>query len=613
MTGPSRSSRLSRLSRLPGTTPRRAPGVVVVAVALLCGCTAAPSVVPAGSGAPSAPTAPTAPTTPSAPSAAPSPRPSVTTPPSTGPRSSPSPPPSLSPGATGTPGTTSSPDLRPFPSPSVEVLFEAAAGPPLRAADGPAAGALEPVVAAHPTDPAVLALAYARARTPVGDSIGISAGVRISRDGGRTWSETRRHPWDGSGRSPSLHSAVAWGPGADGTARLWWAGTTFVAGGGVRVGVGWSDDLGATWSRLHVARDTTAWIGGFPDITADHDPASPGFGNVYVVYSHPAGRGRGVGTRLLATGDGGRTWHATDVERAPSPAGFPVSWRFGSRVRTGPDGTVHVSTWQADLRRWDSADPFDRGRAGNVGRVGFAVARLTFDRATGRFAAGTTVLAITLTANAFTMYRQVAPGTRSHTYLDPMWSHGLDVDPRTARVYLAVGDVTARPRGGDGRGSVRVGRSDDGGRTWAWTTLPPAPAVEGVRQSSFRPTLAVSGGVVFVGLHTIDDVPAKGAWAADARIGTAWTASTDGGRTFSTPSPIVDARWRASALERAYNGPGLRDRADVTADGRVVYAYADARTAPARPARATGQRQVHVVILLIERRPRAPSPAGHGP
>jgi len=511
---------------------------------------------------------------------------------------------------TAMPSPTSSPPIDQSPGPvaypqvvpgaSVRLEFEAVAGPRVNAGDRSGAGSLEPVIATHPSDPSILALAYGRATKGATGVAGIAASVRISKDGGLTWHETKRQPCDGSGRRPSLHSAVAFGPGPSGAGRLYWTGTTTAGTGGVRVATAYSDDLGATWSRLHVVRDTPAWVGGFPDITVDRDPASPGYGIVYIAYNFPEANGHGAGIRLLASSDLGRSWHGVNVRQASADRRYPVSWRFGSRVRAAPDGTVYVSTYQADLRSWDPADVFDRGGPANVGRVGFAVTRLSFDRGSGHFSASPTVMATTIGRNAYTTSRRVAPGTRSHTYLDPMWSHGLDVDPVSGSVFLAIADVSARPAAGHPRGAVRLGRSDDAGRTWTWTTLPQAPSIHGLRQSSFKPTLVVRGPVVFVGLHTIDDVAAGAAWSADARIGNAYAVSVDGGLTFTTPKLVSSDRWRAAALERAINGPGLRDRAELTADGRIVYAYGDARIAAAKPARSAGPRQLYVALISVE-------------
>jgi hypothetical protein len=125
------------------------------------------------------------------------------------------------------------------------------------------------------------------------------------------------------------------------------------------------------------------------------------------------------------------------------------------------------------------------------------------------------------------------------------------------------------------------------------------PAIDGLRQSSFKPTIAVRGSVVFVGLHTIGDVPPNRAWKADALVGNATAVSFDRGLAFTTPALVSAERWRASALERAPNGPGLRDRAEVTADGRIVWAFGDGRMATKSPSRSAGHRQVFLAAFMM--------------
>jgi hypothetical protein len=73
-----------------------------------------------------------------------------------------------------------------------------------------------------------------------------------------------------------------------------------------------------------------------------------------------------------------------------------------------------------------------------------------------------------------------------------------------------------------------------------------------------------------------------------ATVGDYWTASTDGGATFPRPRAISPERWDLEALARAGNRAGLRDRAAITADGRVLYAYGDGRKAEPKPSALEG-------------------------
>jgi peptidoglycan/LPS O-acetylase OafA/YrhL len=520
-----------------------------------------------------------------------------------GPPATPSDAPSMSPAPAVPPSASARPTAAaalPAPSP---VAATSAAAIVVRADVGPASaglGGMEPVVATHPTDPTVFAVAYER-RLPRAACSGASveAALAISRDGGRSWAATPRRPWDGSTRASSYHSAVAWGPGlAPGTARLYWVGTTTRrCGGDLRVAVAWSDNAGKTWSRLQVLRSTPAWVGGMPDITVDGNPRSAGYGTVWVAYNYPLANGRGSGLRVVASADLGRTWRDIGVPRAVAPAGFPATWRFGYRIRTGPDGTAVVSWYQADLKRWSPAHVFERGTLANVGRIGFAVARITFD-GTHLRALGSSI-ATTVSRNPWTLGDRPAPGTRTHTYLDPMWSHGLDVDPVGGDVYLAIADY-ARGQGGPA-GTVRIGRSTDGGSSWAWTALAPPPTSRNRAQSVFRPGITVRAGVVVVGVRTIDDVAAA-AVGADARIGAAWAVSSDQGRMFTTPAVIPGSRWRSSVLAAWVNGPGTRDRLTLASDGTAVYAYGVGRGAATGRIAAPGTVQVAII------RPQPPMP-----
>ena len=84
-------------------------------------------------------------------------------------------------------------------------------------------------------------------------------------------------------------------------------------------------------------------------------------------------------------------------------------------------------------------------------------------------------------------------------------------------------------------------------------------------------------------------------------IGEAYAISLDGGRTFSAPSPISPDRWNAAALEPETNGPGLRERADRTVDGRFVYVYADGRFAAPAPDPRVGRAAIFIRVFAVPR------------
>lgn len=94
---------------------------------------------------------------------------------------------------------------------------------------------------------------------------------------------------------------------------------------------------------------------------------------------------------------------------------------------------------------------------------------------------------------------------------------------------------------------------------------------------------------MFVGLHGLVDVPlGTSPRAGLATVGDYWTGLHDGGLTFGDPRAISSRRWDLEALARAGNRAGLRDRAALTADGRVVYVYGDGRRARPAPSSLEG-------------------------
>jgi hypothetical protein len=451
--------------------------------------------------------------------------------------------------------------------------------------------AWEPVVATHPTDPKRIAVVYVH-RGP-GAACGTNPVVRISSDGGRTWRSTRGHPGAGSGRGMGIHAALAWGPGPSGNARLYWANMTVPSCGDGRfsLSTAYSDDEGSTWSPLRVERRTRPWVGGFPDIAVDRNPKSPNYGTVYVAYNWLPLGASAPGFRLLASTDFGKTWTPAEIPVAARPRGYPESWRIAYRVRTAPDGTVYASWYQVDMRHWDRANIFAKGGPANVGRLAVVIARTRFDRSTRRFVVGRPRVAATIAETAFTTASASAAGTGGNIRPDPIWQQGFDIDPETGRLYVAVAGYGASKPGAP-RGTIRVGRSDDGGETWTFVTLPPLASVAGRRQSSIKPNLVAGAGHVVVTFHSLDDV------GANATVGSALTLSADGGLTWHPAVAVSAKRWRATALGGVTNGVGLRERAERLANGDVFWAYGDARHATAS---ATGRTAVYGALIHMAR------------
>lgn len=458
--------------------------------------------------------------------------------------------PTASPAASPTASPTASPAPTTRPAPVARVAYERLIS---TAPTSLAGRAWEPIVATHPTDPARIAVIY---QHRMGS---IRPVVRISHDGGKTWRTAAGRP--GGPWGTDQHAVLAWGPGPGGRARLYYANMN-VINGIHRASTSYSDNEGTTWSKLSIEKRTPGWVGGFPDITVDRNPASPNYGVVYVAYNWLANPNVGPGLRVLASPDFGRTWKALEIPVARHPAGYPDTWRIDYRLRSAPDGAVYVSFWQVDLRHWDKANMFRKGGSSNVGRLGFSVARFVFDRTHGTFTRRPTVMAARLSETSWNMGGTPA-GANGGVITDPAWSQGFDVDQATGRVYLAIG-VNA---------GIRVYRSDDQGRTWTYRAIPVAAAVKGRSQASWKPNLVVGRGFVMVTLHTLDRV------GSGATVGNAYSISYNGGSSWSRPKPITATRWRAANLANVSNGPGLRERADLTADGNVFVAYGDGRLA----------------------------------
>ncbi len=465
--------------------------------------------------------------------------------------------------------------------------------------------AWEPVVATHPTDPDRIAVVYEH-RGP-GAACSINPVIRITRDGGRTWRSTKSSPGSRSARGMGLHAAIAWGPGPGGRARLYWTNMTTPRCGdrGFSLATSYSDDEGGTWSKLRVERGTPPWVGGFPEIAVDRDPDSPNYGTVYAAYNWLATRAHGPGFRLLASADFGRSWRRVEIKPVALANGARDWWRIAYRLRPAPDGSVYASWYQVDLRRWDRANIFAKGGGGNVRRLGVAMARVRFDRAAGTFEVGRSRMAAAVRETPWTTSGASAAGTGGDIRPDPMWQYGFDVDP-DGDVYVAVGGYGVA-KAGSARGTIRVGRSRDGGRTWTFTTLPGASKVDGRRQSSLRPNLVAGRGYVVVTMRLLDDA-GKG-----ATMGAAVSVSTDRGVGWTTPAPVSDVRWRATDLDGVVNGGGLRERAERTADGDVLWAYGDGRLARGARAGQTAIFSARIDVVAparheptVQRSPRRP-------
>jgi hypothetical protein len=209
--------------------------------------------------------------------------------------------------------------------------------------------------------------------------------------------------------------------------------------------------------------------------------------------------------------------------------------------------------------------------------------------------------------NCFTVGCQAAPGSTDFGRLQARWTYGLDVDQSDGSVYVAIPDYLSTSSGGGPRGRVYVGRSNDLGKTWSWTQVPRLPKVGDRSQSAHKPTLAVRDGRVFVGVHGLVDVPAgTNRELGLATIGNYYSVSDDGGATFSRPLALSTTRWDLEALKSTRpssgftsNRAGLRDRAEFTSDGLVVYVYGDGRDARPEPDKRAGRGEIFASLISV--------------
>ena len=217
------------------------------------------------------------------------------------------------------------------------------------------------------------------------------------------------------------------------------------------------------------------------------------------------------------------------------------------------------------------------------------VARVDFDPKAKTFDVGPSRIATTVKETSFTLGGLSASGTAGNIRPDPMWLHGIDVDPATGRLYVAVAGYGSAADGRP-RGTIRVGRSDDGGETWSFATLPAAPDAGGHHRSSIRPNLVAGAGYVLITFHTLDDVH------SGATIGAAFAVSRDRGVTWQIQR-VSKERWRAENLGGVVNGMGLRERAERLADGDVFWAYGDGRHARGS---AAGRVAIYGALIHLE-------------
>ena len=425
----------------------------------------------------------------------------------------------------------------------------------------------------------------------------LGSGLRVSRDRGRTWREAKGQPWAGSGRVPNWHATIAWGPGPrPGRARLYWADTTLsgCSFSDHRLSIAWSDDEGDTWSPLFVLRDVPATgEGGYPDITVDRDPDSPNHGVVYAAINWFPSASAEPGFRLLASPDHGATWDGVEVPPVPAPAGYPFAYRIGERLRAAPDGAAvrRVAPGGHHGRRPGHDRP--RGVRRDAHRVSPRRRPLPVREPLPLRA---------MSVNGVSIGTQPAPGTTDTLRLRPRWTIGLDVDPATGRVLVALPDYDVTPpgRSGAGRGAggplrrrrthLARGRRSRRCRRWA--------DGRSRRTSRRSRSPATSSWSASTASWTCRSGRRRG--AASRRSVRRSSCPATAARRSRHPSPCSAGAWDLEDLARLGNRAGLRDRMEATADGVLVWAFADGRQGG-----RGGRARARIMVTRIVRVPPA--------
>jgi hypothetical protein len=342
------------------------------------------------------------------------------------------------------------------------------------------------------------------------------ASVQISSDNGATFSAPS-YPW--GSYCEDIHTVMAYG--VDG--RLWVANGLWFSGGYKLSVTHSTGDLAAdlaagkapTWATPFIEPWTPGWVGCFPMIAVDMDPADYNYGTVYVAYNYSAAAGPGVG--LMATNDGSH-WGFVKIPVSGLAAGSSPFSRIGYRIvpvahgftglTGGPDPVgidAYVSYWQ-DNSILVVPVSFSYGPdpgAAQFGPIGAPV---------------------------------VAVSARG---LDP-WQSELAFDGTNLWLASSHGPAVLSHQALDSGGALVGG-------DWATTVLAEGNIVD--------PVVATEGNLVFFGYRAASDGAAF------------WRISYDGGATFSAP---VSAGVSGNG-PNVTNGYGLRDNA-IFAQGSFWWA-----------------------------------------
>jgi hypothetical protein len=344
-----------------------------------------------------------------------------------------------------------------------------------------------------------------------------TTGVYVTHDGGQHWTQ-QILGWNQFGMVSDGDPVVCFGPKPDPA-----GGFSYAHGARAYFGclahsltgpasqellaVVYSDNGGDTWSAPIVATtyDNPVNFNDKIALWADPNPASPGFGNVYVSWTLFTGNPNLIFGKSTAfspepimfarSTDGGSTF-AAPRRLSSSQNNAAAGGRQGSVIRTGNDGAVYVF-WAGSWKREEAivgAASDDGGR--------------TFSRPF-------------LVGNVSSLDEVAGASFR----VDSFPTATVD---SAGNLYVAWTDVVS------GHGVVTLAKSSDRGATWSLSIAANVPG-----RTAFYPALAASSTRVFIGFNAITEVPAgtspgAGVVAYDAY----YVLSSNSGATFSAAARI---------------------------------------------------------------------------
>ena len=407
-----------------------------------------------------------------------------------------------------------------------------------------------PTVAVHPGDPHTIVVA-------VGDARNGGCQLRVSRDGGLSWTTTAHNLMPKSlpycvHRNTGSYIAPAFA--ADGTLYVALSGTPAEdhPNGPMTAIVARSKDLGATFETSVVATPrsditfTNADGRVETNLIEQHRYASIA---VDPVDSNLVYRGWRFGLRgtvvenaaprqplVSVSSDGGRTWSKAVNVLSPLPSGEKIYAGDVPVMVIGADHAVYAFTKEIQ----DVAIPAaQRGKA-----------RLLMSKSTD---SGKTWTMSVINAGASSVTNPFAA-----------------IDPRNGRLY-----VTWDQREGNDAQKVLLISSGDGGKTWSEArSLPDDPASKGIEHYNPGISVAPDGRVDVAWFDFRNDpafVPRTATAAPRIRYADVYmTSSTDGGRSWA-PNVRVTDRAIDTSIGVTFSNYGLRGTVGIASTNSVAY------------------------------------------